>query len=102
MKAAIVRDNCGTYAGANAHKRRDENLCDPCRVAAADYVRDWRRRSGRTTRALQPVSEPSYDDLRARNRLAESLVSHRLDTSQPDVAAVLAALRGDLTLAGDE
>lgn len=42
--------------------------------------------------------EPTYVELRARNLLAQSLISHRLNTQDPDVAAVLAVLRGDLTL----
>lgn len=50
-------------------------------------------------RALTPT-DPTYSDLRARNILAQSLISHRLDTENPDVAAVLAVLRGDLSLAG--
>jgi hypothetical protein len=50
----------------------------------------------------QTAAEPTYAELRARNLLAQSLISHRLDTTSEDVSAVLAALRGDLTLAGDE
>lgn len=49
-----------------------------------------------------PVDTPTYAELRARNLLAQSLLSHRLDTTSEDVAAVLAALRGDLTLGGGE
>lgn len=45
------------------------------------------------------LPEPTYADLRARCLLAQSLISHRLNTDDPDVAAVLAVLRGDLTLA---
>lgn len=48
----------------------------------------------------EKTDAPSYSDLRARNLLAQSLISHRLDTSNEDVAAVLAVLRGDLSLAG--
>jgi hypothetical protein len=46
--------------------------------------------------------EPTLEEWRARCLLAQSLVSHRLDTSDTDVKAVLAVLRGDLTLAGGE
>lgn len=55
---------------------------------------------GSPRRRIDPPDAPSYSDLRARNLLAQSLISHRLDTSNPDVAAVLAVLRGDLSLAG--
>lgn len=43
-------------------------------------------------------TEPTLEDWRARCLLARSLISHRLDTADKDVAAVLAVLRGDLTL----
>lgn len=46
--------------------------------------------------------EPTLEEWRARCLLAQSLVSHRLDTSDTDVQSVLAVLRGDLTLAGGE
>lgn len=55
MRPPISRETCGTYAGANAHKRHSETLCAPCRQAAADYVREWRRRTGRTRHTLQPL-----------------------------------------------
>lgn len=51
---------------------------------------------------MEPPSEPTYAELRARILLAQSLISHRLDTENPDIAAVLAVLRGDLSLAGVE
>lgn len=35
-------DFCGTYAGAQYHRRHGEPVCDPCRAAAAAYVRKWR------------------------------------------------------------
>lgn len=47
-------------------------------------------------------TEPTYAELRARLLLAQALISHRLDTGSEDVQVVLAALRGDLTLAGGE
>ena len=40
-------DRCGTYAGWNAHRHCGEPPCDDCRRAQADYVRDWRLRTGR-------------------------------------------------------
>lgn len=46
------------------------------------------------------IPEPTLEDWRARCLLAQSLISHRLDTTDPDVAAVLAVLRGDLSLVG--
>lgn len=50
--------------------------------------------------ARRTTPEPTLAEWRARCLLAQSLVSHRLDTDNPDVAAVLAVLRGDLSLAG--
>lgn len=47
-------------------------------------------------------AEPTSAEWRSRCLLAQSLISHRLDTQDADVAAVLAVLRGDLTLAGAE
>jgi hypothetical protein len=43
-------------------------------------------------------TEPTCAELRARLLLAQSLINHRLDTTKPEVQAVLAALRGDLSL----
>lgn len=54
-----------------------------------------------TTAPVETTAEPTYAELRARNLLAQSLISHRLDTTSPDVTAVLAALRGDLSLGGE-
>jgi hypothetical protein len=51
----VTRDNCGTYAGANAHKRYGEKPCDPCRLATNEYQRAWRHRTGRNTHTLVPV-----------------------------------------------
>lgn len=39
-------DQCGTYAGWNAHQRRGEPQCEPCRDAAAVYQRQWRAKGG--------------------------------------------------------
>ncbi len=33
----------GTYGGAQLHRKRGEDMCDPCRKAAADYMRQYRR-----------------------------------------------------------
>lgn len=51
---------------------------------------------------VRPNGEPTVAEWRARCLLAQSLVAHRLDTADADVAAVLAVLRGDLSLAGVE
>jgi hypothetical protein len=36
------RPSCGTYGGYQAHLRRKETPCQPCRDAAAEYQRNWR------------------------------------------------------------
>lgn len=40
-------EKCGTYAGWNEHKRNSEPPCNPCKRAHADYMREWRLRTGR-------------------------------------------------------
>ena len=42
--AAVVP--CGTYGGAQRHKRAGEPLCEPCRLAYRDYMRDYRSKTG--------------------------------------------------------
>lgn len=59
MKPPVRREKCGTYAGAVAHSHHGEARCDACRQASTDYVREWRRRTGRTTRTLTPLDPGS-------------------------------------------
>lgn len=40
----MTEDRCGTYAGAQTHRRRGEPVCDACRAANAAYMRRWRER----------------------------------------------------------
>lgn len=47
--------NCGTYGGYQTHRRIGEDPCDPCTKARNEYMRDYRRRNGHTTRTLMPV-----------------------------------------------
>lgn len=37
---------CGTYAGVQRHNRLGEPVCDDCRTARRDYMREYRRRQG--------------------------------------------------------
>lgn len=37
----------GTVAGSERHKRRGEPLCEPCRIARNEYMRQFRRGRGR-------------------------------------------------------
>ncbi len=48
---------CGTPAAYQAHRRRRETPCEPCRAASTAYVRKLRRRKN-------GWPEFSYDDLR--------------------------------------
>ena len=34
---------CGTYGGAQAHRRRGEDVCEECRVARNEYMNAYRR-----------------------------------------------------------
>lgn len=41
---------CGTYAGAKRHRKRDQDVCDPCKAAAVAYDRKVRElRNSRIT-----------------------------------------------------
>jgi hypothetical protein len=42
----MARPACGTREGYQAHQRRGEEPCDPCRAGAAAYARHLRQRSG--------------------------------------------------------
>jgi 5-methylcytosine-specific restriction endonuclease McrA len=37
---ATVDERCGTYAGYKAHRKRNEELCQPCRDAMNEYRRE--------------------------------------------------------------
>lgn len=49
--------NCGTYSGFQAHKRRGELPCDPCRLARNEYVKWYRRNRGLTKASLVPITD---------------------------------------------
>ncbi len=36
-------ERCGTYAGAQVHRRQGEPNCDDCRRAHAAYIAKWRK-----------------------------------------------------------
>ena len=37
---------CGTRSGAQAHYRKDEGLCEPCRRAEREYDQERREKAG--------------------------------------------------------
>jgi hypothetical protein len=41
---SVMADGCGTYGGAQGHRKRGELVCDRCKAARADYMRELRRR----------------------------------------------------------
>ena len=41
-----VPGNCGTPAGAQRHRRRGEPICQACRDATAEAMRNFRNRRG--------------------------------------------------------
>lgn len=54
-----MSERCGTYGGVNDHVRSGETVCDDCRIAAATYQTQRRRRI-----ALgMPVRGRECDDL---------------------------------------
>lgn len=50
------RAACGTNAGCIAHRKKHEQPCEPCLAAAAAHMRAYRRRTGRTTHELRPLT----------------------------------------------
>ena len=42
-----ITEKCGTYAGWNVHQRCAEPPCPECRRAQAEYMQQWRLRTGR-------------------------------------------------------
>ena len=42
-----ISGKCGSYAGWNEHQRCHEPPCPPCRRAHAEYMQQWRLRTGR-------------------------------------------------------
>ena len=53
----VHRDICGEYKGWNAHRRHNENQCEPCKKAAADYARDRRHKTGESKSSLYTAAE---------------------------------------------
>lgn len=49
--AALKNDQsrCGTYAGAQAHRRQGQKACPRCAKAGAEYVRAYRASKGKVT-----------------------------------------------------
>jgi hypothetical protein len=68
-----VDERCGTYSGANRHKRRKETLCGPCRQAHAAYMAEFRARSGPSLQTQERRL------VRARSRAAWRLVDRYRD-----------------------
>lgn len=46
---------CGTLSGYQAHRRRDEDACRPCKAAQADYQRTYNRARSRALTRLAHV-----------------------------------------------
>ena len=49
----------GTLRGCNQHKKLRESMCNECRVFWTTWMREYRRRTGRTTRMLVAVGKGS-------------------------------------------
>lgn len=62
-----VNGDCGTQSGYQAHGRRGEPRCEPCKKAHREYVAAWRRAYPRTQ---QHESEKQLARNRALRRLA--------------------------------
>ena len=41
----MIRKQCGTYAGVAQHNKHGEYLCDPCKVANREYIKDYRKKN---------------------------------------------------------
>ena len=55
----------GTYAGVNQHNREGSPLCDACREARNEYMRERRQRNGDEIRRLQRFTEKSMNRAKA-------------------------------------
>ena len=66
---------CGTYGGAQAHVRKGEEVCEPCRTARSEYRREYRkthpgdaaydrRMNAARSRALWRLAEAHPDEFR--------------------------------------
>jgi hypothetical protein len=42
-RVSRARSECATAAGAQAHRYRKEPICDPCREAEREYMREYKR-----------------------------------------------------------
>lgn len=51
----------GTYGGSQLHRRRGEDVCDPCKKAAAEYLRQYRK-----SRPDKYAAERARNDARGR------------------------------------
>ena len=45
VAATVDATDHGTYAGYQAHRREATATCPECKKAAAEYMREWRRRN---------------------------------------------------------
>jgi hypothetical protein len=68
-----VTDRCGTYAGYQAHRKRDEDACPPCLAANTAYRRDYYHRVVVARR-----------EARRRERLAHVRATQRLIAAHRD------------------
>lgn len=80
--------DCGTRAGYNAHKRRDEKPCDPCREAWNAYMRDYRA-GNENWKQYKNAHQREYQ--RARSRAAQRLIANHRNEYNALLAAERAA-----------
>lgn len=64
--ASTDPERCGTYRGAQAHRKRGEKPCDPCKAAQNAYVKQWRTRNAERAAEL-------HRDQNARDRALRAL-----------------------------
>lgn len=70
-----TRDICGSVKGWNAHVGAGEDQCMPCKIAHADYQRDWRHRTGRSQGKLYTADDIAAIKTQARAGLVEPLLA---------------------------
>lgn len=82
----------GTYAGAQKHRHDAEEVCPPCREAAAAYIRAWRKtakqdhvRNLARKRALSALARAHPADY---ERLYVTEVNKALNNPRPDAEIV--------------
>lgn len=84
-----MTEKCGTYAGAQQHRKQGEQVCKSCRHATSVYMGQWRARNGRTKNAVVPYEvlgallmyAPTEVEEWAESRLGDAVVTRAIEAA---------------------